>query len=198
MYYKTYIQREKFQGAKILEIGTGAYFLTALNFIGEGAQSVTTIDKFTCLRSKKEQKAVYESYLSKLPLEKQERIKKALFFKDESFLLNKERIRYSQIALEDFTSTYKYDYIVSYAVFEHLWDAKKSIQAMKRVLKPEGKIIAFVGNNDHGMFSLYHDWYQFYTIPKWLYSLMASKNGGCPNRLTPLQFKNSLKRKGLK
>jgi len=74
-----------------------------------------------------------------------------------------------------------FDFIVSRAVLEHLYDTDAAFSAMNRLLIPGGYMIHKIDFRDHGLFSDKHHPLTFLSIPTSIYKLM-SYDSGKPNR----------------
>jgi len=193
--YQRFISKKSLQQKSILEIGTGSYFLTALLYLSKGTKRFISIDRFNCLRKKEERDYVHGQMMKTLsPLERKNLC--GAYSEKTNEFLKSGRFDYFQKAFENFNPDEKFDYIVSYAVLEHIWDIDSVAKKSKDLLKPGGRFIAFIGNNDHGMFSRKFPWYEYYTIPEWVYKNMVALSGR-PNRYTPDIYISAFKKQGL-
>lgn len=103
--------------------------------------------------------------------------------------------RYQMPAEEFFLSHRGYDFILSCAVMEHLYDPLAALRAMAKALNPGGVMIHAVDCRDHGQFSdNLHD-LSFLQIPPWLYSPLAAGTG--LNRIRFSDYRKTLESLGL-
>lgn len=66
------------QGARVLELGPGDNFGIPLAFLGDGAEQVTTIDRFFSWRDDRQQLEIYNAMFERMEGEHRERAKAAL------------------------------------------------------------------------------------------------------------------------
>jgi SAM-dependent methyltransferase len=103
--------------------------------------------------------------------------------------------RYQMPAEEFFLSHHGYEFILSCAVMEHLYDPLAALRAMAKALNPGGVMIHAVDCRDHGQFSdNLHD-LSFLQIPPWLYSPLAAGTG--LNRIRISDYRRTLESLGL-
>lgn len=193
--YMDYLKPEEIPGKTILEIGTGANFLVALKLVAMGAEKVVCLDKYACLRSPKDQHRIYSSFLERLSDKEKKRLVGVLDIDSESFMINPDRIIHIQKNAIDFKAKKKFDIVISYAVFEHIPDLRRLFGAIQFNMATNSKFVSLVGNNDHGIFSLYHGELYYYRIPEPIWSLMTA-NSGRPNRKTPSYYSKLLDENG--
>jgi SAM-dependent methyltransferase len=101
------------------------------------------------------------------------------------------------VPAEDFFRDRKdaFDFIISRAVLEHLYDPISALDDMADALKPGGMLVHRIDLRDHGMFENMHP-LTFLTIPEQIYRRMV-RNSGRPNRVLLSAYRDWLKRSGL-
>lgn len=82
-----------------------------------------------------------------------------------------------------------YDFILSAAVLEHLYDPLAAIHEMAAALKPAGKMVHIVDLRDHETFAPLHD-LSFLRLPDWLYWPLRIRGG--PNRVRSSDYQRCL------
>ncbi|MEM7653716.1 MAG: methyltransferase domain-containing protein [Pseudomonadota bacterium] len=93
-----------------------------------------------------------------------------------------ERYEGREAAAETFFKTNKgYDYILSCAVLEHIYDPESALSKMVGGLNPGGRLVHIVDLRDHGMFSAFHHELKFLEVPDVIYTHMT-KAAGRSNR----------------
>jgi SAM-dependent methyltransferase len=103
---------------------------------------------------------------------------------------------YRQPAEKFFLSHGPYDFIVSCAVMEHLYDPLSAIRAMASALSPKGMMIHVIDCRDHGQFSdSFHD-LSFLRIPRVLYRPLTLASG--LNRIRLSSYLRLIQELGLK
>jgi SAM-dependent methyltransferase len=80
-----------------------------------------------------------------------------------------------------FENNQGYDFIVSCAVLEHVYDPLRAIKAASAALNPGGMLLHQIDCRDHGQFSTSFHELKFLEIPVAMYSPL--KWGGGPNRV---------------
>ena len=101
---------------------------------------------------------------------------------DESFKGLQRYYGETASAEQFFTQTNYYDFIVSRAVLEHIYDPRLAIEKMVAALKNDGMLLHKVDLGDHDMFSDYLHELSFFEVPDWLYPWLT-KGSGRPNRI---------------
>ena len=187
--YLKYGKVDKLSG-NIAEIGPGDNFGVALTMLSQGANSVHAVDRWEPQSSKDNMLSIYEA------LYKKEGYKK-LFDGPPSENSIKNFYYHPGVAAEIFfkETNLKFDFILSRAVLEHLYDPLGALDSMINCLSPRGILIHRIDLRDHGMFSTHHPLTHF-TINDKMWSLMT-KNAGRPNRILSSDYDNWLKNSGL-
>lgn len=192
--YKKYSGVEKFHG-QIAEIGPGDNCGVGLLFIADGCESVDLVDRFYSKRNNAAQASIYRSLGIKHPLLTQHLENANL--EDESSFHGLQRHYGSEAAAEQYFLENKgYDFIVSRAVFEHLYDPLLAIEEMAKALKPGGMLLHKVDLRDHGMFSSHFHELKFLEIEPRSYLRMTLASGR-PNRVLLHRYRESLTKTGL-
>lgn len=189
--YKHYGNITNFYG-KIAEIGPGDNAGIALLLRADGCEKVDLIDRFYSHRDPNQQNKIYES-LSKIYPIGQYRIGEG--WNDQN--LSGVKWKTGQAAEEYFKSFAQefgdgYDFILSRAVLEHLYNPLKALSDMVGCLKPGGKMLHKIDLRDHGMFTPMHHELTFLNIPGSIYRLMT-RNSGRPNRILVHRYREILK-----
>jgi SAM-dependent methyltransferase len=102
--------------------------------------------------------------------------------------------RYQMPAEEFFLSHRGYDFILSCAVMEHLYDPLAALRAMAKALNPGGVMIHAVDCRDHGQFSDHLHDLSFLQIPPLLYFPLAAGTG--LNRIRVSDYRRTLESLG--
>ncbi|HEV3311758.1 MAG TPA: class I SAM-dependent methyltransferase [Chloroflexota bacterium] len=84
-----------------------------------------------------------------------------------------------------------YDFIVSWAVMEHLYDPIGAVRDMVRCLRPGGRMLHTIDLTDHDLFSSRGEELAWLRYPRWLWRLMTSHSGH-PNRVLAHQYRREL------
>lgn len=178
--YKQYTGITSFHG-RIAEVGPGDNCGVGLLFLADGCLSVDLVDRFYSRRDSGVQAEIYRVLL--------ERHNDIAAFIEQAESNNEDtfsginRHYGPEAAAEIFFSTHTgYDFIVSRAVLEHLYDPLTALRKMAEALKPDGMLMHKVDLRDHGLFSRHFHELKFLEIPDWLYPLMTCASGR-PNRV---------------
>jgi SAM-dependent methyltransferase len=187
--YLSYGKIGSFSG-RVCEIGPGDNFGLALMALGHGASSVVSIDRFYSRRDARYQEQLYErlrqdnhwDHLFEGPVA--EDTIRGLDYRPgqaaETFFRDNEGC---------------FDYVISRAVLEHLYNPVHALADMKRSLCPGGMLIHRVDLRDHGMFSGHHP-LTFLTVGEGLYRRMT-RHSGRPNRVLLPEYRDWLAQSGL-
>jgi SAM-dependent methyltransferase len=187
--YKRYSGVPKFH-RRVAEVGPGDNCGIALLFLQDGCERVDLVDRFFSERNMRSQVAIYRELLSKYPGLGQYLGKADLT--DEKTFKSLARHYGVNAAAENFFATHVgYDFIVSRAVFEHLYDPRAALKCMAAALSPGGYLLHKVDLRDHGMFSVAHHELKFLEVPGWLYPWMAMGTGR-PNRVLAHEYRDTM------
>jgi SAM-dependent methyltransferase len=196
--YKKYGGLEKFFG-RVAEIGPGDSAGVALLMRGDGCTQIDLVDRYLSHRNPEQQSRIYEALAQKYKLDSL----KTKDFWDERALAGitwrigqASEIYFSKCAQEQGEI---YDFIVSRAVLEHLYDPLSALQDMVACVKPGGRMFHKIDFRDHNMFSQTHHELTFLEVPSSIYPLMV-RNSGRPNRILLHRYRTileSMKNSGL-
>ncbi len=183
--YLTYanITTEMLRDKRILEIGPGDNVGVALKFLAAGARQVVCLDKFFSKYDWMQQREIYR--LMREQMNGQEkRIFDEVINLETGLKSDSQKLIYIYgTGIEEAAKVLEpasFDFIISRAVFEHLYDLDAAFSVMNRLIKPGGSMLHKIDFRDHGIFSGHHP-LTFLTIPASLYRLMAYDSGK-PNR----------------
>jgi SAM-dependent methyltransferase len=189
--YKLYGRFDRFFGS-VAEVGPGDSCGVALLCLQDGADRVDLVDRFYSQRNTHDQAAIYRALsdvhdgvgcmLSKANLE------------DETTFQRLQRHYGAAAAAEAFFSRNRsFDFIVSRAVLEHLYDPLAAIQFMISALNPGGRMLHKVDLRDHLMYSFAHHELKYLEVPSALYGLLT-RGSGRPNRVLFHRYKQAFER----
>jgi SAM-dependent methyltransferase len=179
--YKQYGAIDRFHGVAA-EVGPGDNAGVGLLMRLDGCEHVDLIDRFLTRRNAEQQSKIYQALADRYEIDP---FRTQSVWDDQTFAgVNWQVGEASEVYFQNRTqnSGTVYDFIVSRAVLEHLYDPLAALKEMVACLKPGGKILHKIDFRDHGMFSDTHHELTFLEIPSSMYRLMV-KNAGRPNRL---------------
>ncbi|HAC66281.1 MAG TPA: hypothetical protein DCF68_22785 [Cyanothece sp. UBA12306] len=190
--YKKYGEFEQFYGVAA-EIGPGDNAGVALLMRQDGCQQVDLIDRYYSRRNREQQNKIYDSLGHKYKLDNL----KTQDFWDETKIAG-INWKIGQSAEDYFRKCAQekkqiYDFIVSRAVLEHLYNPLDALQDMVTCLKPKGRMLHKIDFRDHGMFTPENQELTFLEIPSFFYPLMV-RNSGRPNRILIHRYREVLER----
>jgi SAM-dependent methyltransferase len=196
--YKKYGKFEKFFG-RVAEVGPGDNAGVAMLIRGDGSTQVDLIDRFLSYRNPQQQKEIYQAIAQKYNLQ---HLRTHNDWNEQG--LDGITWKIGQASEEYFKQCAEeqgkvYDFIVSRAVLEHLYDPLGALRSMTNCLKPNGLLLHKVDFRDHGMFSSLSHELTFLQVPGNVYPLMV-KNSGRPNRILIHLYRevlDSMKKDGL-
>lgn len=192
--YKKYSDIEKFSG-RVAEIGPGDNCGVGLLFASDGCTAVDLVDRFYSKREPIAHAKIYEALIKEST--EVQTLLKGVALDDEDNFPKVRRWYGPQAAAEVFFQTHTgYDFIVSRAVFEHLYDPISALSAMAKALNPGGLMLHKVDLRDHGMFSKSFHELKFLEVPDILYRRMTTASGK-PNRLLANKYRDCLNSIGL-
>jgi len=177
------LREDDLRGKDILELGPGYNLGVALRFIGAGARSFTAIDKFIPFQDTAYNRGLYVAIRNRLDAPARARVDSAVNL-DGHVTLQEPALRYVYAkGVEDRPfQPNSFDFVISHAVLEEIYDLDRAFGAMDEVLRPGGYSIHKIDLRDYGMFTRngFHS-LEFLTIPDPVYRRMA-ENTGQPNR----------------
>ncbi|MBD1945814.1 methyltransferase domain-containing protein [Coleofasciculus sp. FACHB-712] len=196
--YKKYGLLEKFYGIAA-EIGPGDNAGVALLMRRDGCDRVDLIDRYFSYRDTEQQSKIYELIAQKYELYQ---FRKKDFWDERSLAgiywkIGQPAEVYFQKC--DQEQGQIYDFIVSRAVLEHLYNPLEALQHMVDCLKTGGRMFHKIDLRDHGMFTPTHHELTFLQIPLSIYRLMV-QNSGRPNRILVHRYREvleAMKKSGL-
>jgi hypothetical protein len=171
---------------KILELGPGDNLGVALKFLTAGAQSVVCLDRFYSQRDSEREKEIYAAMRSNLSTQMRLRFDEAISLTDAQPNPRRLDIVYGNTLerlADSLTSRYgSFDFIVSCAVLEEIYDLDATFAAMDKLISGGGYLIHRIDLSDYGIFRNQgmHP-LTFLTIPERIYKRMAA-DSGLPNR----------------
>ena len=201
--YLKYLQidSQEIRNKNILEIGPGDNLGVALKFIANGAKKVVCLDRVYSARNHRQQYNIYSALRNELDTIMKSDFDSALLLKDGRLFFNDDKIKYIYgFDISDAGSLLKdekFDFIVSRAVLEHVYNIDTAFSMMNKLLKKDGYVAHKVDLRDHEMFSL--DGFNplaFLTIPNPIWRHMT-KHSGKPNRKRFDYYKKKLEEMSL-
>lgn len=186
--YKQYSGLNTFYGS-VAEVGPGDNSGVGLMFLADGCTKVDLVDRFYSKRDPAIHANIYQALFD------QHEALKAVgeYHYGEELNLESLNIKYGPDASaeEYFDTQESYDFIVSRAVMEHVYDPGLSIARMANALKPDGYMLHIVDLRDHGMFSENFHELKFLEVPDAIYSRMTGWTG-LPNRVLVSGYRSVL------
>lgn len=179
--YKRYGGVVNFQGVAA-EIGPGDNAGVALLMRGEGCNRVDLIDRYVSRRDPVKHHRIYEALSAKYGLS---RFKRGVLWNDQDLAGITQKVGHPAESYfrECAQSTEPvYDFIVSRAVMQHLFDPLGAVEAMTACLKPGGRMIHKIDLRDLNMFTPQKHELTFLRFPRVVYRYMT-QNSGRPNRV---------------
>ncbi len=176
---------EELRGKRFLEIGPGDSFGVALLFLAKGVNQVVAVDRFYTPRNGEQERTIYFALRNELTDIEKRRFDEVVSLEAKP-IFNPEKLTYLyDIPIEkaaDKLSRGSFDFVISMAVLEHVYDLSSAFDSMDKLLSEKGRMLHGVDLSDHAMFSKYgYNPLTLLTIPDWLYRLMSSGTGD-PNR----------------
>jgi len=174
-------------GKNLLELGCGDNVGLALRFIAAGVKRVICVDKFHSKRDENQQRQIYLALRDSLDAKQRRRFDKAISLEDgiqlqpqKLQMLYGVSLREAAAALD--SRRQRFDFAISRAVLEEVWDIDSALREMDQVLAPGGYALHKIDLSDYGIFSgAGMNPLTFLTIPEAIYRRMAS-DSGIPNR----------------
>jgi len=193
--YKRYSGVKAFHG-RVVELGPGDNSGVALLFINDGCSGVDLVDRFYSIRDESQQSAIYRELAGKYPVIAGHCMDGTTVLPEAGFRGVQRHYGKSAAAEEFFRTHGPYDFIVSRAVMEHLYDPVSALKDMAKSLAPGGMMLHKVDLRDHGMYSGYFHEQRFLQIPSALFSRMTRASGR-PNRVLVNRYRDTLEKCGL-
>jgi len=135
----------KFDDKICLEIGPGNSYISAYNFLLNGARKVILVDKYPRIKSNKRQQK---------QLIKESSFIKSKYGQESLFFIKNGRIdeRYIEFVPKDLTEAVianEIDFVYSNSVLEHIKDVEKNIKIMSQIIKQGGLLYHAIDLRDH-------------------------------------------------
>lgn len=190
--FKSVTGIERFQG-KVADVGPGESCALGLLFLADGCSHVDLPDRFSFPDSQL-QRDVNRAMVAMHPSLRNGMVNET--FAESSFP-GLQRYRGEEASAEKFFANNQgYDYIVSVATLEHVYDPLSALTGMARALNPDGVMIHNVDFRDHGQFSeSFHD-LKFLELSDAMYAPLRWQGG--PNRVRLSAYVNHLEHMGFK
>lgn len=172
-------------GRRILEIGPGEYIGVPLLFLANGAQSAVCMDRFVPYQETDAHLNHYRALRESLTDEQRHRFDGVIRL-DSRIQLRRDRLEFIYgKGIEDTSTMFparSFDFIISNAVLEEVYQIDKAFDFMDRLLAPGGYSMHKIDLRDYGMFTK-HGFHplEFLTLPDEIYRYM-SESAGQPNR----------------
>ena len=190
--YKAAAQVDRFYG-RVAEVGPGDSCGIGLMFLADGCEQVDLVDRFFSLRNEEQQETINRAIVEQLPVLASLRLNGS--YSEASFAKLTRHYGEKAAAETFFQPDNAYDFIVSCAVLEHVYDPLRAVAAMASALKPGGIMLHQIDCRDHGQFSENFHELKFLELPSSLYSPL--KWGGGPNRVRLGAYLQAMQNQGL-
>jgi len=193
------LETADFNGKRILEVGPGDNFGVALQLLVAGARQVVCLDRFYSERNPEQQAKIYRAMRENFDEYDRARFDKAIRIEGD-ICLNGDTLKYLHgKGIEDAEEAFpraSFDFIISRAVLEHLYDCDAGFEVMDRLLAPGGWMMHKIDFRDHDLYSAYgFNPLTFLTISEKLYRRM-SVDSGKPNRRLINYYRKKMKALG--
>jgi len=200
------IEKQAFEGKHVLEIGPGDSLGVAPMMVGLGVKQVVCVDRFFTYRDPNKERAIMAALVDAAPPVAKERMNRCL---DSDHRIVGDVIRYMpdvtiEMAAEKLGEIC-FDYIISRAVLEHVYDIDKTYACCRKLIRGDGRTIHKVDLSNHSSIEIHP--LQFLTYTErlwWLMSSNISRVNRCrwPQHRAALEknrfaIENSLRRKSL-
>jgi SAM-dependent methyltransferase len=186
--YKATAGVKRFHG-RFAEVGPGDSCGIGLMFLADGCEHVELVDRFFSMRDERHQRSINCAIVQRLP-----GLTKLLLngdFSESSFAHLSRHYGEAAAAETFFAANKDYDFIVSNAVLEHVYDPLRALSAMASALNVNGMMLHRVDCRDHGQFSEHFHELKFLELPLILYSSLKWRGG--PNRIRLSSYVNLLR-----
>jgi hypothetical protein len=187
--YRTYAGVEVFHG-RVAEVGPGDSSGVAMLFIADGCQSVDLVDRFYSKRDPEFHASVHRALIAR-----HRNLSERLGMVAVTGECDSEPVvrHYGPSAAAEkyFDNHQGYDFIVSRAVLEHVYDPILALRRMVLALNQEGMLLHKVDLRDHGMFSSCHHELKYFEVHDALYPLIT-RGSGRPNRVLVNRYREAL------
>jgi SAM-dependent methyltransferase len=174
---------------KVLEIGPGASFATALILKAWGAAMVAVSDRYLVKFDADYHGALYREVATRLLAEdSRTNVKPLEICADRGHI--QEQVCFCELPLEDMSREFKsyFDITLSNAVLEHLYNPKQGIAGLYGIMAPHGVGSHQVDFRDHGNFDRPLEYLLLDDTS--FANRFKSCHGECGNRVRPFQMKD--------
>lgn len=183
---------ERFQG-KVADVGPGGSCALGLLFLADGCSHVDLPDRFSFPDSQR-QRDVNRAMVAAHPGLREGMTDET--FAESSFTFLQRHSGEKAAAERFFAANHGYDYIVSVATLEHVYDPLSALTSMAHSLNPAGIMIHNIDFRDHGQFSeSFHD-LKFLELSDAMYAPLRWQGG--PNRVRLSAYIRHLESLGFK
>jgi len=158
-------------------------------FLADGCQRVDLVDRFFSARDEQHQQAINRALVERLP--QLTSLRRNGSFLESSFPALMRHYGESAAAETFFKDNKGYDYIVSCAVLEHVYDPLSALAAAASALNAGGVMLHQIDCRDHGQFSENFHELKFLELREALYSPLKWRGG--PNRVRLSAYVNVLR-----
>jgi SAM-dependent methyltransferase len=185
--YKSAAGLHRFYG-RVAEIGPGDSCGVGLMFLADGCVQVDLVDRFFSARNEAQQQSINRLIVQRYPT-LASHLRNGDFSEKSFSSLNRY---YGERAAAEkfFERNTGYDFIVSCAVLEHVYNPLRAITACSAALNPGGMMLHQIDCRDHGQFSTSFHELKFLELPPSIYSPLQW--GGGPNRIRLSAYLNVL------
>lgn len=192
--YKDVGALSSFRG-KAAEVGPGDNYGVAILLRAAGCTQVDLVDRFRPKRNAAYQARIYDEMMRRSPAVAA--LLAGADLQDDSRLPGLRAISGPDAAAETFFGEARgYDFIVSRAVMEHLYDPMQAIAEMSAALNPGGMLLHKVDLRDHGLFSDRYYELKWLETPGRLHWYMTHHRGR-PNRVLVHRYRLAMEALGL-
>lgn len=174
-------------GRRILELGPGDSVGVALRFVAAGARQAVCLDRFYAPHDQVKEREVYLALRDQLSREERRNFDDAIGL-TSGIRINPERVRCvygtGAEAADTVLEPASFDLIVSRGVLQEVYRIEQAFAAMDRLLTPGGRMVHQIDLRDYGLFAANgHHPLTLFTIPAWIYKLMAKDSDRSNRRL---------------
>lgn len=188
--------RVEVAGLTVAEFGPGDTLASGLALLAAGAESYTTLDRFTPDYSRPGAKAWYRGVRAAWSQAFPGRAWPAWLDPELFPAAYPRRVRVLNVAVEEAQEGERYDIVCSWQVGEHVEDIQAFADVTAAMLKPTGVAVHRVDFGPHGCWERYEDPLTFLRFPRWAWHAMGASRG-VPNRHRHHEFMQAWEAAGL-
>lgn len=195
------LTESQLKGKKLLELGCGDNLGLALRFVAAGVECAICVDKFWSKRDAIQQRKIYLALRNSLNEEQRCRFDEAISLENGIELRPHKLQMLCGTSLQHAASELnapdrRFDFVISRAVLEEIWDTDSAFREMDDVLAPGGYSLHKIDLSDYGIFSgAGMNPLTFLTIQDPLYRMMAT-HSGIPNRKLIDYYRSQMQKLG--